>query len=128
LMVLFNIYFDHRPIGVMRHEPFLLRVDATGLKREPDLQIILNDNPGELTRTAMLGPADICIEIVSPESVERDFVTKMKLYEEAGVREYWILDYEHEGSHFYRLNDLWRRPYPKVAAIVDAVRSMLGET
>jgi hypothetical protein len=36
--------------------------------REPDLQIILKSNPHEHSPTLMRGPADICIEIVSPES------------------------------------------------------------
>jgi len=35
---------------------------------------------------------DIAIEIVSEDSHERDYHTKRRLYEEAGVREYWILD------------------------------------
>jgi Uma2 family endonuclease len=155
LFDLFRAYFRFRPIGVLRGEPFLMRVEATGLNREPDLQIILNDNPGDLTETAMNGPADICIEVVSPESVERDYGTKFELYEKAGVREYWLLDYERETSHFYRLNAagkyhrqpteggiyetpllpglrvdipiLWTVPLPEIDAIFESVRAMLGE-
>jgi Uma2 family endonuclease len=156
LTSLFSIYFGLRAIGVFQIAPFLMRVDSIGLKREPDLQIILNDNPGEFTETAMIGPADICIEIVSPESIERDYGTKLKLYESAGVKEYWLLDYLRRAPHFYRLNEkglyilqsiesgiyqtpllpglridvatLWSDPLPDAGKIVDAIRVMLGES
>jgi Uma2 family endonuclease len=154
LLFLLRIYFRHRSIGVVMQAPFLMRVDAFDMKREPDLQIIMNDNPGQLTDTAMLGAADICIEIVSPESAERDFVKKRDEYEQARVKEYWLLDYLHEGGHFYRLNEqgvyilqsvgsdgiyqtpllpdfklhiptFWVEPLPDEFAIVEAVRAML---
>src|SRR5688572_2104253 len=76
-----DAYFELRPIGTVRADPFVMRVDATNSRREPDLQVILNTNPGQLTKTVMLGPADIVIEIVSPESVERDYGAKLKEYE-----------------------------------------------
>jgi Uma2 family endonuclease len=92
LRVLFAAYFELKPIGRVLGEPFVMRLDAIQRMREPDLQIILNDNPGELTDTVMIGPADICIEVVSAESVERDYGAKFNEYEKAGVREYWIID------------------------------------
>jgi Uma2 family endonuclease len=155
LFYFFRLYFRLRPIGVVMQAPFLMRVDDFDLKREPDLQIILNDNPGEISETGMIGAADICIEIVLPESTERDFVKKRDEYEQAGVKEYWLFDYLHEGGHFYRLNEqgvyilqaagsdsmyqtpllpgfklhvptLWVEPLPDEFATVDAVRAMLA--
>jgi Uma2 family endonuclease len=38
------------------------------------------------------GHPDLAIEIVSPDSVERDYEEKRQKYEEAGVPEYWIVD------------------------------------
>ena len=40
----------------------------------------------------MLGGPDIAIEVVARESRTRDYVEKRRIYEEAGVREYWIVD------------------------------------
>jgi Uma2 family endonuclease len=34
----------------------------------------------------------LAVEIVSPQSDDRDYVKKRKLYERFGVPEYWILD------------------------------------
>jgi Uma2 family endonuclease len=92
LRKLLEAYFDMSPIGKVLGEPFVMRLEATHSFREPDLQVILNDNPGKLTDTAMIGPADICIEVVSPESAPRDYGDKFVEYEKAGVREYWIFD------------------------------------
>lgn len=38
------------------------------------------------------GAPDWIIEIVSPSSKVMDYYTKLSLYREAGVREYWIVD------------------------------------
>lgn len=154
LLKLLEAFFTLRPIGVVMNAPFVMRVDATESRREPDLQVILNSNPGQLTESAMVGPADICIEIVSPESVTRDYGDKFAEYEQGGVREYWILDPQRKSALFYRLNNdglyslqatsgqyhtpllpdfvlhvptLWADPLPDYFAIADAVRAMVKE-
>ncbi len=76
LLQLLNAYFALSPAGRALTAPFVMQLDAIGRFREPDLQVVLNDNPGELTDSAMVGPADICIEVVSPESVARDYGDK----------------------------------------------------
>ena len=78
---LFDAYFTLQPVGTLMLQPFVMRVDATESRREPDLQIVLHDNPGELSETAMIGPADICIEVVSKESTARDYGDKFDEYE-----------------------------------------------
>lgn len=105
LAMLFEAYFEVRPIGRIRQAPFVMRLPAfPNRRREPDIQIILNTNPYELTPTFMDGPADICIEVVSQESVDRDHGEKFVEYEKGGVSEYWILDRLHQECRFYRLN------------------------
>jgi Uma2 family endonuclease len=52
-----------------------------------------------------MGPADICVEIISPESIERDYHTKKEEYEKGGVREYWIIDWIEQECTFYRLDE-----------------------
>jgi Uma2 family endonuclease len=107
-------YFDLSPIGKVVGEPFVMRLEATGSFREPDLQIVLNSNPGRLTDTAMIGPADICIEIVSPESASRDYGDKFVEYEKAGVREYWIFDPIRQRCQFNHLgvSDIYVDVFP----------------
>lgn len=152
---LFRAYFDLNPVGLVVGEPFVMRLPATDSLREPDLQIILNGNPGELTPTAMIGPADLCIEVVSPESAPRDYGDKFVEYEKAGVREYWIIDPLRQRCQFNRLDQtgiyaavlpdeagvyhtpllpklalhvptLWQDHLPGFFATAQAVKSMLG--
>ena len=61
------------------------------------------------------GPADLVVEMVSPESVERDYEKKRKQYERYGIREYWIIDEELEKVTLYRLgpNKKYREIKPR---------------
>lgn len=58
---------------------------------QPDLLFIERDRLGMVGATIKGGP-DLAIEVVSPSSRVRDYVTKRVLYETAGVSEYWIVD------------------------------------
>lgn len=57
---------------------------------EPDISVICN--PGILEEDGCHGAPDWIIEIVSPGTASHDYVAKLNLYAEAGVREYWIVD------------------------------------
>lgn len=109
LYSLLGAYFELRPVGRVILQPFVLRLAAfPNRRREPDLMVVLDSNPHELTSTAMNGPADIVIEIVSEESTERDHGDKFREYEQGGVPEYWIIDGLHRESRFFRLSDAGR--------------------
>lgn len=146
------MYFELRPIGKVRLAPFVMRVG--GAVREPDAQVILNDNLGEFTDTGMIGAADICIEIVSPESGARDRGEKFREYEQAGVTECWIIDPTRQQADFFRLSQgkyfkinpdadgnyqtqllpelfinvptLWQESLPGYLEIAEQIREMLG--
>jgi len=99
-----DAYMALNPVGSVLTAPFVMQLDAIARFREPDVQVILNTNPGQLTDTAMIGPADICIEVVSAESVARDYGDKFAEYEKAGVREYWVVDPIRQRCQFNRLD------------------------
>ena len=40
----------------------------------------------------VVGAPDFVLEVVSPSTKRRDYFKKLMKYENAGVREYWILD------------------------------------
>ncbi len=154
LRQLLDAYFALNPIGRVRAQPFVMRLETLQVYREPDLQVILSSNPGQLTKTGMIGPADICIEVVSPESLERDYGRKFGEYERGGVGEYWIIDPVRRDARFCRLQSsklytsvlpdqqgsyqtpllpkfalqvptLWQEPLPDIVAAVQAVEKML---
>lgn len=51
------------------------------------------------------GEPDWIIEIVSPGNPTHDYVRKLKLYLDAGVREYWIVDPMQGSIHVYLLEE-----------------------
>ena len=105
LRLLLQTYFELKPIGRVVAAPFVMKLPNVSHGREPDLQVILTTNPGELTETYQNGPADLCIEVVSPESVTRDHGDKFQEYERGGVPEYWIVDPLQNECRFYRLSE-----------------------
>jgi Uma2 family endonuclease len=108
LATLLAAYFELKPLGAIRQAPFVMRLPAAVSSREPDIQVILHANPGSLTDKYMNGPADLCIEVVSLESMARDHGEKFAEYEKGGVREYWIVDSLHDECRFYRLDEAGR--------------------
>lgn len=57
---------------------------------EPDISIICD--LCKLTDKGCTGAPDWIIEIVSPSTSSHDYIRKLNLYADAGVREYWIVD------------------------------------
>lgn len=57
---------------------------------EPDISVICDLS--KLDDKGCHGAPDWIIEIVSPSSKARDYMTKLFKYRTAGVREYWIVD------------------------------------
>ena len=57
---------------------------------EPDISVICD--PDKLTDRGCEGAPDWIIEIISPGTFSHDYVRKLNLYLDAGVKEYWIAD------------------------------------
>jgi Uma2 family endonuclease len=59
---------------------------------EPDVGYVCPERVGLVEHGGMRGGPDIAVEVVSRESRHRDYDDERRLYEEAGVPEYWIID------------------------------------
>ena len=71
---------------------------------EPDIGFVASHREAIIKPGYVDGPPDLAVEIVSPESVECDYVRKRRYYEQAGVREYWIIDPDERKALFLRLD------------------------
>ncbi len=70
---------------------------------EPDVAFVAKDRLHIVERGFVDGPPDIAVEIVSPDSAQRDYDLKRNIYEVSGVKEYWIIDPEEQRATFLRL-------------------------
>jgi Uma2 family endonuclease len=93
---------------------------------QPDLCVICDSD--KLDDRGCLGPPDLIIEILSPGNSEKEMRQKFSVYEEAGVREYWLVDPAQEAVFVYILNEEGRfiGQQPHVKSDVVPVRCLPG--
>lgn len=114
LVGLLDAYAQAKDLGVILDAPFVMKLGPDLPAREPDILFVAKENLGRLRETHLDGPADLVVEIVSPESAARDRGVKFYEYEAAGVREYWLIDPEREEAEFYVLREgRYRLVYPE---------------
>lgn len=61
---------------------------------EPDIVAVAAERAGIVGPACIEGAPDLVVEVLSPSSRRRDRGDKRGLFEQAGVREYWIVDDE----------------------------------
>jgi Uma2 family endonuclease len=88
-------YVNLFKLGTVLMAPYEMRLrwgESSGSSREPDILFVAQEHSERLTEDRLEGPADLVIEIVSSSSLRRDRADKFYEYQEAGVREYIIID------------------------------------
>jgi len=105
----FKIYsfFDKHRCNVYV-APFDVRLPIKSKKKDstvvqPDLCIVCDE--AKLDEQGCNGSPDLIVEIISPKNRKHDLNTKFKLYEEAGVLEYWIIEPDDKFVLVYTLRD-----------------------
>ncbi|MFK4996641.1 Uma2 family endonuclease [Bacillus sp. N9] len=62
--------------------------------RQPDLVLLHRDRIKQLSRRGIEGAPDLVIEILSPSSLKRDKIDKLKTYARFAIPEYWVVEPE----------------------------------
>lgn len=101
LLSVMRPFVEAHQLGIVRSAPFQMKLERSG--REPDLLFVAAEHLDRLTETYLDGPADLVVEIVSPESVGRDRGVKFYEYAQGGVLEYWLIEPQQEWAEFYVL-------------------------
>jgi Uma2 family endonuclease len=70
---------------------------------QPDICVICDLD--KLDDKGCVGAPDLIIEILSPSTIKKDYTEKFNLYEENGVKEYWIANPEGRSLQIFYLND-----------------------
>jgi Uma2 family endonuclease len=104
-LTLLRLHVEHHEKGWVRSSTFQMKLDVIPSGREPDIVYLREEHRDRMTGTYIDGPADMAVEVVSPESGPRDRGEKFYEYEAAGVPEYWLVDPDREELVVYRLQD-----------------------
>ena len=92
---------------------------------EPDIAVVCDH--GKLDDQGCKGAPDMVIEILSPSTQRHDRLTKLNLYQQAGVGEYWIVNPEDRTVQVMLLeNGLYRVTDVGTAQDVVKVHSLEG--
>ncbi|MEZ4707234.1 MAG: Uma2 family endonuclease [Caldilineaceae bacterium] len=107
LLTVIRLFVEHFNLGEILTAPVEMKPTPNSNSREPDLLFVARANLERFGDAKLEGPADLVVEIISPESERRDTVDKLREYAEEGVREYWIVDSRagKERALFYVLDD-----------------------
>lgn len=102
-------YFEHQKCGLY-YAPFDVRLvnhkKSTPEKTilsvvQPDLCVICDRS--KLDEKGCIGAPDLIVEILSPGNSKKEMGVKFELYEENGVKEYWLVNPVEESILIYSL-------------------------
>ncbi len=89
---------------------------------QPDLVVICDSS--KLDTRGCIGAPDLVVEILSRESASRDMKTKLSLYEQSGVTEYWIISPFEQIVWVYLLDKNTNRyTRPEIYSDTDTIQS-----
>ncbi len=105
LTAILQFYVESKNLGEILPAPFQLKFDFRQSGRQPDLMFVSKANADKIKKQYVEQTADLVIEIISPESRTRDKGDKFYEYEQAGVKEFWLIDPDRKRAEFHTLGD-----------------------
>ena len=104
LFRLLSTFVDQGGLGFVGSEKML--ISLTRNDYEPDICFFGKDKSRAFSPIQMQFPApDFVVEVLSPPTQQHDRETKFQDYAAHGIREYWIVDPEHEMIEQYILQN-----------------------
>ena len=110
------------------HAPFDVRLPKSENTKEdkeiytvvqPDIVVICDKD--KIDERGCIGAPDLIVEILSPSTSKRDVDDNYKLYEEAGVKEYWLVHPEEKTLTVFVLQDM-KFEFQKIYSEADKVK------
>ncbi len=92
-----------RKLGVALTAPFEVHLSEKTRPVQPDVLFIANDRKPEANAQVFKGSPDLVVEVISPSSLRIDQHIKFGAYEQAKVREYWLVDPKTRSVEVYSL-------------------------
>jgi len=111
LSTLIQLFADKHNLGTVFGSNFQIRL-RPGLRRVPDVAFVSQTRREILQERYIDGAPDLVMEVVSPDSLVRDWREKYLEYQQAGVREYWVIDPQAQKIEVYGLKEAGYRLMP----------------
>jgi Uma2 family endonuclease len=100
LICLLGFFVEEHRLGVINYASFQMKAGLDLPGREPEIFFVANEHLSRRREMYLEGPADLVIEIGTPDSRATDRGDKYAEYEAGGVPEYWILDQPRRQAEF----------------------------
>ncbi|MCL6479199.1 MAG: Uma2 family endonuclease [Peptococcaceae bacterium] len=97
-------YVMENRLGMVLYAPVDVYLGETETY-QPDLIFITKDRLAIIDPDKINGAPDLVVEILSPGTAYYDLRKKHRVYEEKGVKEYWIVDPQEQSVEIYTLQD-----------------------
>lgn len=91
--------------------------------RQPDLVMIHRSRKSIVTHRGIEGIPDLVAEILSPHSVRRDRHSKLVVYAQYGIPEYWVVDPSNRALEQYILGEKNQYGMPVIYESEETIRS-----
>jgi Uma2 family endonuclease len=105
---LFYLMADHandNDLGYVLAAPVDVLLPNQPVPLQPDILFLRKERKGIVGQQNVEGAPDLIVEILSPSNTSYDRQTKFAVYEDAGVPEYWIVDYRARTIEVFVLED-----------------------
>jgi Uma2 family endonuclease len=94
LVTAMRIHAKSNALGEVLPAPAGVRLPNQPVPVQPDILFVSQDRLNIIGTNYVEGAPDLIVEVLSPSNRTHDRETKFNLYQEAGVSEYWLVDYE----------------------------------
>ena len=100
LVKIMNYINDHSGNCLALSSPVGVRLDCDEYTEvQPDIIVVCDEE--KIQDRFIWGAPDFVLEVISPSTKSRDYFLKARKYTNAGVREYWIIDFKDEKVTVY---------------------------
>jgi Uma2 family endonuclease len=100
--------------------PYDVRLPSKGCKKDEEITTVVQPDicivcePSKVDERGVCGAPDLVVEILSPGNSKKEIRDKYELYEEAGVKEYWVINPTEQNIFVFFLEQEGKFSSPKV--------------
>lgn len=96
-------YVKKQDAGIIFHAPIDVVLSPDNVV-QPDIIFISKGNMSIITEKNIQGSPDLVIEILSPSTIRKDRITKMKVYAKHHIKNLWLIDPENQTLEAFELD------------------------